>query len=646
MSGKEPTSHRTSHRPWNVPLGLVGHRWEYPVALVLAASLILIFVAELATPREVVVTTLGLVPIVAAAWLLSTPLAIGVVVLAVGLLGVAGGVGALVPFTAAAEAGAFALVAVAIRRYARRLVILLRGTPDEAKPGPSVVFGLESLAQVVDSSMDGVAALNQAGRIIYANSAAGGVLGVSLESIVGTDFLAYVLPEDRPRLRPYFADIALRRPGQLRARAMRPDGDVRELDVSHTLIEARGRPVVAVIFRDITETNRLRRAATALAQVATNMAVTQPIERMLEAVARSVVEATDAVAGGVFLLEGQRSLRTAGIWGLPAGYIDAMDAAAQAGARRPALEAISKQADVIDEDLPDRMLSDPAFAPAHSVLRDVPWKLVVTIPMIHGGRPLGALSAYFRSGQRPNEPTMTFLHAIAGLAASSAEIFRLVSASQHQVALEERQRLARELHDSVSQALYGIALGARSARNRLARDPQRAVEPLDYVLSLAEAALADMRSLILELQPEALEREGLVGALAKRAEAIKGRYDIDMRTDLPDEPPIPVGTKQDIYRIAQEALHNLVKHSRAKHASLRLRVDRDALTMEVADDGEGFDPSQSYPGHFGLPSMRERAQSGGGELQIESRPGEGTTVRVRVPIRAVVAAPGAVSRRA
>ena len=616
------------------------------MALVLAASLILIFVAELATPREVVVTTLGLVPIVAAAWLLSTPLAIGVVVLAVGLLGVAGGVGALVPFTAAAEAGAFALVAIAIRRYARRLVILLRGTPDEAKPGPSMVFGLESLAQVVDSSMDGVAALNQAGRIIYANSAAGGVLGVSLESIVGTDFLAYVLPEDRPRLRPYFADIALRRPGQLRARAMRPDGDVRELDVSHTLIEARGRPVVAVIFRDITETNRLRRAATALAQVATNMAVTQPIERMLEAVARSVVEATDAVAGGVFLLEGQRSLRTAGIWGLPAGYIDAMDAAAQAGARRPALEAITKQADVIDEDLPDRMLSDPAFAPAHSVLRDVPWKLVVTIPMIHGGRPLGALSAYFRSGQRPNEPTMTFLHAIAGLAASSAEIFRLVSASQHQVALEERQRLARELHDSVSQALYGIALGARSARNRLARDPQRAVEPLDYVLSLAEAALADMRSLILELQPEALEREGLVGALAKRAEAIKGRYDIDMRTDLPDEPPIPVGTKQDIYRIAQEALHNLVKHSHAKHASLRLRVDRDALTMEVADDGEGFDPSQSYPGHFGLASMRERAQSGGGELQIESRPGEGTTVRVRVPIRAVVAAPGAVSQRA
>jgi len=409
---------------------------------------------------------------------------------------------------------------------------------------------------------------------------------------------------------------------------------------------ARGHPVAAVIFRDITETNRLGRAATALAQVATNMAVTQPIERMLEAVARSVVEATDAVAASVFLLEDQRTLRTAGTWGLPIGFFDAMDAAAQAGATRPALEAIAKQADFMYEDLPDRILSDPAFAPAHSVVRDVPWKLVVTIPMIHGGRSLGALSAYFRPGQRPSEPTMTFFHAIAALAASSAEIFRLVSASQHQVALEERQHLARELHDSVSQALYGIALGARSARNRLSRDPPRAVEPLDYILGLAEAALADMRSLILELQPEALEREGLVGALAKRVDAIKGRYGIDVSADLPEEPPIPVDTKQAMYRIAQEALHNVVKHSRAKHASVRLRIDSDAVAMEVVDDGEGFDPSGSYPDHFGLQSMRERAESRGGGFQVESRPGEGTTVRVRVPSRALAALPTTESRRA
>jgi len=641
MLGKEATTHRTTDWPWDVPHGLVGHRWGYPVGLAFAASLILIFIAQLATPTTVVITTLGLVPILAAVWLLSTPLAIGVTVLGIALIGVAGAVGALVPITAASEATVFALIAIAIRLYARRLIILLRGTANEAIPGSSTVFGLESLAQVVDSSLDGVAALNQAGRIVYANSAVGDVLGVSPESMIGTALLDYIVPEDRPQFGPYVADITLRRAARFEVRAMRPDGDVRELEVSHTLIVARGHPVAAVIFRDITETNRLGRAATALAQVATNMAVTQPIERMLEAVARSVVEATDAVAASVFLLEDQRTLRTAGTWGLPIGFFDAMDAAAQAGATRPALEAIAKQADFMYEDL-----SDPAFAPAHSVVRDVPWKLVVTIPMIHGGRSLGALSAYFRPGQRPSEPTMTFFHAIAALAASSAEIFRLVSASQHQVALEERQHLARELHDSVSQALYGIALGARSARNRLSRDPPRAVEPLDYILGLAEAALADMRSLILELQPEALEREGLVGALAKRVDAIKGRYGIDVSADLPEEPPIPVDTKQAMYRIAQEALHNVVKHSRAKHASVRLRIDSDAVAMEVVDDGEGFDPSGSYPDHFGLQSMRERAESRGGGFQVESRPGEGTTVRVRVPSRALAALPTTESRRA
>src|ERR1700730_8986561 len=230
MSGKEATTHRTSDWPWDVPLGLVGHRWGYPMALALAASLILIFVGELATPTTVVITTLGLVPIVAAAWLLSTPLAIGVTVLGIGLAGVAAAAGALVPITAASEAGVFALVAVAIRLYARRLIILLRGTPNEAKPGSSTVFGLESLAQIVDSSVDGVAALNQAGRIIYANSAVGDVLGVSLETIIGTEFIAYIVREDRPQLGPYLADITVRGAAPLAVRAIRPDGEVRELE--------------------------------------------------------------------------------------------------------------------------------------------------------------------------------------------------------------------------------------------------------------------------------------------------------------------------------------------------------------------------------------------------------------------------------
>jgi signal transduction histidine kinase len=214
----------------------------------------------------------------------------------------------------------------------------------------------------------------------------------------------------------------------------------------------------------------------------------------------------------------------------------------------------------------------------------------------------------------------------------------LVTLRQNQTAAEERQRLARELHDSVSQALYGIVLGARSASTRLTKSPERVREPLDYILNLADAALADMRSLIFELRPESLEQGGLVGALSKRADAVAARYGIQVEKRLPDEPAISLDSKQAIYRTAQEALHNVVKHANAKRVSLQLQVDGGAVRMEIHDDGKGFDPDASFPGHLGLQSMRERAAARGGDLHIESSPGSGTTVALEIPIQPSVAA--------
>ena len=632
MAGKERFSRSVASPPWLVPHGLVGRPWEYPFAAGCLAVLILIYVAQLATPSAVVITTLGLLPVLAAVWLLSTVAAAAVSVVAIGLLVFDGATGTLLPVTATAEASVYAALAIVLRLYARRLVRLLSGSGRAAKPGSPMALGLESLARLVDSSVDGMAAIDERGQILYINDAVSQILATSKDSMLGSDFLRYVVPDQQQDIGAYFARTALHSPGRLTVRALRSDGAVRELEVSHTLISIRDRPVVAAIFRDVTETNRLQRTATALAQTASNMAVTQPIERMLDAVAKSAAEATDAVAAGVFLLEGERSLRTAATCGLPAGYIEAMEAAAQAGGERPALEAIRRRTDVVDEDLPAKILNDGRFSAAHAVIREVSWKFVITIPMVTGNRPIGALSVYFPPGRRPTEPTVTFLHAIAGLAASATESFRLVSAVQDQAALEERQRLSRELHDSVSQALYGIVLGARSARNRLARSPGRVGEPLDYILNLAEAAFADMRSLILELRPESFEREGLVDALSKRADAVMARYGIEVTKDLPEEPAIPFDAKQAIYRTAQEALRNVVKHSQAKHVSLQLRVNGDVVTMEIRDDGTGFDPSGSFPGHLGLQSMRERTEERGGELQIESVPGRGTRVGVQIPL--------------
>jgi len=253
------------------------------------------------------------------------------------------------------------------------------------------------------------------------------------------------------------------------------------------------------------------------------------------------------------------------------------------------------------------------------------------IPLALKDRLIGMLSV---SRTEPNVFTQhdaTMALAIANQAAVAIENARLYERAQAAAALEERQRLARELHDSVSQALYGIALGAQTARTLLDRDPSRVAEPLDYVLSLAEAGLAEMRALIFELRPESLEQEGLVAALDKQAATLWARHGITVEAALCDEPDVPLELKEPIYRIAQEALHNTVKHGRASRVELRLECGPDEIVLDVRDDGVGFDPSGEFPGHLGLRSMRERVAAFAGTVEIESAPQQGTHVRARIP---------------
>jgi signal transduction histidine kinase len=222
--------------------------------------------------------------------------------------------------------------------------------------------------------------------------------------------------------------------------------------------------------------------------------------------------------------------------------------------------------------------------------------------------------------------------AIANQATIAIENAQLYAQAQELAALEERQKLARELHDSVSQALYGISLGLHTARIQLDRDPRELPESLDYLLSLAEAALAEMRALIFELRPESLEREGLVAALAKQGAALQARHDMLIQTDLCEEPALKLTVKQELYRIAQEALHNTVKHANASKVDLVLRRTASEVILEVCDDGVGFDPTGNFPGHLGLRSMQERVSHLGGMLQIESAPGQGTHLLAQIPL--------------
>ncbi len=262
------------------------------------------------------------------------------------------------------------------------------------------------------------------------------------------------------------------------------------------------------------------------------------------------------------------------------------------------------------------------------------------LPLIVQGRVIGMLTLDHCEPNAYSAQQAELALAFAHQAAIALENARLYQQAEQAAVSAERNRIARELHDSVSQALYGIALGTRTACTLLDRQPvdekikAALANPLDYVLSLADAGLAEMRALIFELRPDALEKEGLVVALTKQAEAVRARHKLDMHIELCEEPPmLSLTSKEALYRVAQEALNNLIKHAHAKRVDLRLHCVEDALTLEVQDDGVGFDPQAEYPGHLGLHTMRERVVRLGGALHIESAPGQGTTVRASIPFK-------------
>ena len=143
--------------------------------------------------------------------------------------------------------------------------------------------------------------------------------------------------------------------------------------------------------------------------------------------------------------------------------------------------------------------------------------------------------------------------------------------------------------------------------------------------------MTEMRALIFELRPESLEREGLVAALEKQATALQARHGIRVEAAFDGEPEASLEVKEALYRVAQEALHNTVKHARAANVKLKLEERPEGFTLEVSDDGTGFDAQDDFPGHLGLKSMRERASRLGGTLEVASEPGLGVSILARVP---------------
>lgn len=265
---------------------------------------------------------------------------------------------------------------------------------------------------------------------------------------------------------------------------------------------------------------------------------------------------------------------------------------------------------------------------AHPVLKDF-----LGVPIRDGEDVLGII--FLANKQSPggftqdDEDLLTLFAAHAAIAMTNA---RLYEHNRELTVVAERNRMARELHDAVAQKLFSLRLTARTASALAERDPERTVRELAQVERLAAEALAELRAVIFELRPADLA-DGLVASLRKHVEVLDRAHEATVRLAADDAVVLPEEQEAVAFRITQEALYNALRHAQAGTVEVRLATDDARAVLEVADDGSGFDASDTEnQGGLGLASMRDRAYSIGGELTIDAAPGRGTTVRLEVPL--------------
>jgi signal transduction histidine kinase len=259
-------------------------------------------------------------------------------------------------------------------------------------------------------------------------------------------------------------------------------------------------------------------------------------------------------------------------------------------------------------------------------------QLAICVPLMVHGKSVGALSLGTRHPRVVAPEEMSLLAAIGHQIGVAVENAQLYEQAQQLAVMKERNRLARDLHDSVTQAMYGVTLYAEAAaRQLLLGDRDLAAQHLSDIRETAQESLCEMRLLVFELRLPMLKQEGLASALQARLEAVESRVGLETQFEANVKGQLPAEIEEGLYRIAQEALNNALRHAHAQSVSVHLRQNGKSLTLEIIDDGVGFDPdSARHQGGFGLRSMEERTARLGGKLAVESGPGQGSRVSVEV----------------
>jgi PAS domain S-box-containing protein len=482
------------------------------------------------------------------------------------------------------------------------------------------------LATLVRTSAIGIALLDGDRRWVYVNPAGCRILGRGLDELAGRP--APFVPADEPV-----------QSGELRTRFVdSPDGGELALEYTENgFVDGQGWRI-GVMFRDVTEAWRKERRLAAFARAASSLAYAGSLQQVLDRVAADVLAPTGAVAVAIVLIDPDTHVfRMAGTAGHREDYLENLEKCRQRGAYLATLDAFESRRPAVRRDVQE-MLADSRYEPIHQMIAEASWTSIAYAPVVARDKALGTLSAFYPAGHDPTDADTVFLAAMADQVAVAVDNAQLLGELEGKVALEERHHLARELHDSVSQALFSMSLHARAvqmATQESGTDPEGPVaQGVAQLLELTQGALAEMRALIFQLRPEALHEEGLTAAVRKHAAAVAAREGVDVQVHADeDRLPLEEVAEEELFRVVQEAVHNSVKHAQPHQVDIRLAGaagDPGTLVVEVDDDGVGFEPSAPHPGHLGLDSMRERTERLGGRLEVESSTA-GSRVRAVLP---------------
>jgi nitrate/nitrite-specific signal transduction histidine kinase len=395
--------------------------------------------------------------------------------------------------------------------------------------------------------------------------------------------------------------------------------EIEELARQFNLMAAQLHASYSQLEQQVVERSQALAAVNSVAEVV-NRSV--DLQEVLNDALGHVLQVMRFDAGGVYLLdESGQELRLVTQRGIDAVW-ESRIRAVKVGEGFSG-RAVAEGQPLVINDVPQEMLLE-RFGTA-----DLNFHTAASFPLMASGETLGAMFVASAPRRPLSQQDIELLNAIGLQVGVAVENTHLINRQKEAATVEERQRLARELHDAVTQTLFSASLIADVLPRIWDRNPEEARRRLEELRQLARGALAEMRTLLMELRPVALHEAALSDLLRQLSEAFTGRMRVPIELTLEGSGcDLPGEVKVAFYRIAQEALNNVAKHAGASQVWLSLRCSAERTILAVHDNGAGFEPGQAGPNNLGLRIMRERAQAIGATLTVDSEMGEGTEVIV------------------